>query len=109
MRPVSRPPSPRKPQTRAEASPSPSPSVYSFNKDPEEGLVDWTNVEADLSGEFEDRFGDARDREMVPGANEKVLVSVRVRPPGLEKDGQAWVMCVATHNATVMSASTDVG
>lgn len=93
---MSRPPSPRKPQARLDASPSPSPSVYSFNKDPEEGLVDWKNVEADLSGEFEDRLGDAQGRDGIDfGANEKVLVSVRVKPAGPEKDGQAWVACVS--------------
>lgn len=64
--------------------------------------MDWTNVDADLSGEFEDKLVDTRDREqMDPVANEKVLVSVRVKPAGPEKDGQAWVMC-ATPNRYVL-------
>lgn len=74
-------------------TPSPSRSIYNFNKDPEEGLVDWTNVEADLSAELEDRSGEFGPLDEIdPKDQEKVLVSVRVKPPGNEKDGLAWVV-----------------
>lgn len=46
-------------------------------------------MEADLSGDIDPRDLQDLNAEI---SNEKVLVSVRVKPPGTEKDNQAWTM-----------------
>ncbi|KZT43759.1 kinesin-domain-containing protein [Sistotremastrum suecicum HHB10207 ss-3] len=84
----SRPPTPGKPDSRPGTPRTPTRSTVdsaSFNPDfdPEEGLVDFQNVDVDLSGEF--------DEDTIPVANygseDKVLVSIRVRP---SEQSSAW-------------------
>jgi hypothetical protein len=86
LRHTSRPPSPRK---RVDATPSPTPFIHPV--DPEAGLLDWKSLEPDLSAEI-----DERDLAGISSSTpeDKVLVSVRVKPPSGEgKDNQAWNMC----------------
>ncbi|KAF9507705.1 hypothetical protein BS47DRAFT_1488703 [Hydnum rufescens UP504] len=83
VRHTSRPPSPRK---RVDATPSPTPFIHPV--DPEAGLLDWKSLEPDLSAEI-----DERDLAGISSSTpeDKVLVSVRVKPPSGEgRDNQAW-------------------
>ncbi|KAF8340725.1 P-loop containing nucleoside triphosphate hydrolase protein [Cantharellus anzutake] len=83
LRPISRPASPTK---RSAATPSPTPFVRDIN--PEEGLVDWTNVEADLSLELDDK----PPHDIFDSPDDKVLVSIRVKPIVNDYEEQSWIV-----------------
>ena len=83
IRPISRPASPTK---RSAATPSPQPLLHDGNL--EEGLVDWTNVEADLSMETDDK----PPQDTLDSPDDKVLVSVRVKPQSNDYNEPAWIV-----------------